>query len=47
MKNGFIELATYNYKRSAYHAAKGNATRALLCFETAQQYEKWAEAESN
>jgi len=47
MANEFIKLAAYNYKRAAYHAANGNATRARLCLETAQQYENWAQAESN
>jgi len=45
MKNEYIKLAAYNYKRQAYWAAQGNATRAQLCLETAQQYMEWAEAE--
>jgi len=47
MENEFIKLAAYNYKRAAYHEANGNATRARLCLETAQQYENWAQTESN
>ena len=46
MQNEFIKLAAYNYRQAARHEANGNAIRARLCLETAQQYERWSEEES-
>jgi len=47
MKNEFIKMAEYGYKRQAYWTAQGNAKRAQLCLEAAQKYMEWANAESN
>ena len=46
MQDDFIKLASYSYRRAAYHAAQGNADRVQECLTTARQYDKFA-SESN
>ena len=46
MQTEFTKLASYNYRRAAYHAAQGNADRVQECLATARQYDKFA-SESN
>ena len=46
MTDTYLKLASYNYKRAAYHAATGCPLRANKCLEAARQYDGWAQAES-
>lgn len=42
MKDTFLNLAAYNYRRAAYHAAKGNFDRANELLITARKYDEFA-----
>ena len=42
MKNHNLNLASYAYRRAAYHAATGNLARAHELLVTARKYDEWA-----